>query len=174
MICNSALLALSWQKCKKYSLTFHIFGDKHYNVFQAHKKLFEKGDAEFAPGPYAVKFFQPVRRLLCLETHGSPEKAKAEGGGGGGTPTLFLLLLLLTNLGSTFQTQGRGIFIITNLYNKQAKKKSFSLPNFQKGCAVAPIAPPLRTGLVFDSIPGQFPTVQVLVLMSGFNGLQWS
>ena len=80
---------------------------------QARKKLFEKGGADFAPGPYAVFFFftgpPPASKIAQVL------KKLMSGGGGGGTP-------ILVSLGQ-FSRHGVGF-------------------HFQKRGAIAPPPPP--------------------------------
>ena len=63
------------------------------------RSFLKRGGADFAPGPYAAsKVAQVLKKLM------------SRGGGGGGDSDTFFLLLL-KNVGSIFQTRGRGIFV---------------------------------------------------------------
>ena len=85
------------------------------SMYQASTKLFEKGGADCAPGPYAVFFFftgpPPASKVAQV-------LKKLMSTGEGGTPTLFFPSLKILG-----QVSRHGVGIssyITNLYNKQA------------------------------------------------------
>ena len=110
---------------------------------QALRKLFEKGGADFAPGPYAAIFFIGPP---ALESRASPEKADERGGGD--SDTFFSLL-------KKFRYFRHGIGVssyIINLYNKHSSKKNKKQITSNRGVrshpSHAPPPPLLLTGLL--------------------------
>ena len=129
-------LTHQWNKIEYFGV-LNSFGCHITSAMQARRKLFEKGGADFEPGPYAVIIY---RSTASLESCASPEKADW---GGGGVCSQQQKNSFLKILGQ-FSRHGVGVSLfITNLYNKPPKK--FSLP--KGGCSrTHRTPPPFRRG----------------------------